>query len=365
MTGIGKGFYYSGVMKHDVKTLTFITKNYPPAIGGMENYCRDLVKYLRKSGIVVNLVANGKGKKWLPLFAFKAFFQWLRYAWKSDAIWIGDGSISFFGWVLSVITRKPRYVTIHALDITWNKRWYQQTIPRLVKQATHVVAVSTYTKEQCIARGIPAGKITVIPNGIDPERMPEVTISKESLMKQYDIAHSDKTILFSIGRHIERKGIHVFLEEVMPTLWNEYIYVIAWLGPYTEIYKQIIARKWLSNVYCIGRIDDHDKVAFYKHSDRFVMPNIPVEGDAEWFGIVCIEAGWYGCPVITTGIEGIRDAVVDGVSGAILPLWDQADYRIQMLRSEVHKQWVKLHIQEKSSWKIVVQQYNDLLNANC
>jgi len=338
------------------KSVCFITKNYPPAIGGMENYCRDLVTYLGKSWVEVNLISNGKWKKHLPFFWVKALFQWLRYGWKSDMLWIGDGSISFIGCFISFVTRKPWFVTVHALDITRNKKLYQATIPWFVKQATGIVAVSSYTKEECIKRWIPEEKITVIPNGIDPERMPHVTTWKSELLQSYEIDASGKKVLFSIGRHIERKGIHWFLEEVMPELWDEYVYVIAGSWPYTDVYKEIIVRKWLENVYCIGRISDEDKYAFYEQSDCFVMPNIKVEWDAEWFWIVCIEAGWYGLPVIARGIEGITDAVIQWESWIIL--FDHTPKNwINALKNTIPVVWVK----EKFSWKRIIMSYKKIL----
>jgi hypothetical protein len=56
------------------KKILFITKNYPPAIGGMENYCRDLVNGFRCVGISVDLIAHSSGKRRLPFFAVRAFF---------------------------------------------------------------------------------------------------------------------------------------------------------------------------------------------------------------------------------------------------------------------------------------------------
>lgn len=342
------------------KKILFITKNYPPQLGGMENYCRDLAKYFGVSGNTVYLIANGKWRLWLPFFAVKAFFLWMYYAWKADAIWIGDGSISLIGLILGCITRTKRYVTIHALDITWNKRLYQKIIPNIVAKANHIVAVSQYAKDECIKRWVPTSKITVIPNGIDPDIMPEPSLTKDEIFARYGIDTSWKRVLLSLGRHIERKGIHWFLDEVIPKLGGEYVYVIGWWWPYTERYEQIIQEKNLKNVHLIGRPTNEEKCALYKWSDLFIMPNILVLWDAEWFGIVCIEAWWYGLPVIASNIEGIRDAVIDGETGRLMDK-DVKDWVKAIFSPDILNKWV-IHENANNCFNrvILIELYNSL-----
>lgn len=55
----------------------------------------------------------------------------------------------------------------------------------------------------------------------------------------------------------------------------------------------------------------------------FVMPNVPVKGDVEGFGLVALEAGCAGLPLVASDIEGIRDAIVQGENGALVR-WDDA-----------------------------------------
>jgi phosphatidylinositol alpha-1,6-mannosyltransferase len=343
------------------KKILFIAKNYPPQFGGMENYCRDLVKYFRKSWDTVYLIANWNGTMRLPWFGVKAFFLGLYYARKADVIWIGDGSIGFIGYFLSLLSGKPRYITIHALDITRNKSAYQYIIPKIVNKAKHIVAVSEYTKNECIIRWISWNKITIIPNGIDPDLMQPSTISKAELFKKYHINIDWKKILLSLGRHIERKWIHWFLENVMPALGDEYVYIIWWWWSYTNLYKSIIDKKGLSNVYLIGRPSNEEKIALYSHSDLFIMPNISIAGDAEWFGIVCIEAGWYGLPVLASNLEGIKDAVIDGETGYLLESWNSSQ-RIHTIQiADLDKKWVKNVVEEKFDWNKLIRGYEGIL----
>ena len=56
------------------------------------------------------------------------------------------------------------------------------------------------------------------------------------------------------------------------------------------------------------------------------MPNIKVPGDMEGFGIVVLEAGSYGLPVIASNIEGIKDAVIDGKTGFLVGAGNAKEY---------------------------------------
>jgi glycosyltransferase involved in cell wall biosynthesis len=63
-------------------------------------------------------------------------------------------------------------------------------------------------------------------------------------------------------------------------------------------------------------------VAAFQLADVFVLPVIPVPGDMEGFGIVLLEAGAAGVPIVATAVGGITDAVVDGETGVLVPPLD-------------------------------------------
>jgi phosphatidylinositol alpha-1,6-mannosyltransferase len=57
----------------------------------------------------------------------------------------------------------------------------------------------------------------------------------------------------------------------------------------------------------------------YRGGDLFIMPNIHVPGDIEGFGVVMLEAGLCGMPVLAADLEGIRDVIREGENGYLLP----------------------------------------------
>lgn len=84
-------------------------------------------------------------------------------------------------------------------------------------------------------------------------------------------------------------------------------------GIYKEKIKGIIDKYNLEKyVFMLGKVDDKILKLLYNTSDIFVIPNIPVVGDMEGFGIVALEVASCGVPVVASKLEGIKEAVQDG-----------------------------------------------------
>jgi len=69
----------------------------------------------------------------------------------------------------------------------------------------------------------------------------------------------------------------------------------------------------------------------YRGGDLFVMPNIHVPGDIEGFGVVMLEAGMCGMPVLAADLEGISDVVREGENGHLVPSRDAAAFERAVL----------------------------------
>jgi phosphatidylinositol alpha-1,6-mannosyltransferase len=76
----------------------------------------------------------------------------------------------------------------------------------------------------------------------------------------------------------------------------------------------------------VGEISNQDLLALYNACDIFVLASEEREDgrslDSEGFGLVFHEAGACGKPVIATDISGCKEAVLDGITGLLVP---QAD----------------------------------------
>jgi phosphatidylinositol alpha-1,6-mannosyltransferase len=82
-------------------------------------------------------------------------------------------------------------------------------------------------------------------------------------------------------------------------------------------YLQSIAKELgvSDRLHLLGHVSAEDLPRWYNACDLFAMPNRDINGDTEGFGLVFLEAGACGKPVIAGRAGGTGSAVVEGVTG--------------------------------------------------
>lgn len=351
--------------------LLFISRAYPPVMGGIENHNYELAQRFKKSADTTLLV-NTHGKKFLPFFLPYALVKTLRTARQYDAILFGDGVLAIIGFFVVLLTKKPVVASvIHGLDITYKNPLYQILWVRMfLPSLTTLIAVSQETKNIAIQHGLAERKITVIPNGVAIPYQPE-KFTRQDLSKVLGFDTTDKIILLTHGRLAKRKGAEWFIHNVLITLPSNIHYVISGDGPEKESILSAIALHGLEErVSLLGRIDDATKLTLLHTIDIFIQPNITVVSDMEGFGIAVIEATACARPVIASDMEGLTDAIANGKNGIPLPSGDThawADAVLRLARNPeerlaLGRQFQKYTL-EHFSWDTIVQEYLSVLRS--
>ena len=224
-------------------------------------------------------------------------------------------------------------MTAHALDIVYSNKIYQFFVLRSVAKLDKIICISNYTKNECIKRKVPLKKIIVIANGISDEYFIG-NISKKDLKsgleKRLKFSLKDKKVIVSVGRLVRRKGFHWFIKNVIPEILkkrDDFIYLIAGEGVmYKEINETIEKKRLNKYIKLLGKIDNETLKFIYNSSDVFIMPNIPIKGNAEGFGVVALEAASCGLPVVASNLEGIKDAIKDYKKGFLITPCGKKEY---------------------------------------
>jgi phosphatidylinositol alpha-1,6-mannosyltransferase len=140
-------------------------------------------------------------------------------------------------------------------------------------------------------------------------------------------------VVLTLCNLIPKKGIDKVMEAV-EILADEHdiLYVVAGVGPDRKRLEGLAEKLGISSrVVFTGRVPENRIASLYAACDIFVMPTrIEADGSVEGFGIVYLEAGSQGVPVIGPRIGGSADAIEDGVTGYLVDAADVSEIARRM-----------------------------------
>jgi len=348
----------------DKMKILFISRAYPPTVGGIENQNYELGEWLGKIA-EIKIIANKGGKNFLPFFLPYAICKSLFIARNYDVIILGDAVLSVIGYKLKFFYNKPVICVAHGLDLTFRNFFYQKLwVGIFLKKMDRIIAVGNETVRIAKEKGISEDKIVFIPNGVDMEKH-LVSATRNDLEKIIGQPIAGKKILLTSGRLAKRKGVAWFILNVMPKLGGEFLYIIAGDGKDKENIKNAIKNTNLKNrVIVLGYIPDKQRNILFNTADLFVQPNIKIHGDMEGFGISVIEAGACRLPVLASNIEGLKDAIRDGFNGFLVESGNATAF-VQKINKlffqgnprEIYGKKVREYIVQNYSWEYIAKLY--------
>lgn len=309
--------------------ILFITRKHPPSVGGMQN-----LSYRLTTGVsdqtTAYTISWGGSQGWLPLFVIWAFMRALAAFIRSHVtlIHLGDPVLAPLGIILRAFGRVPVVINAHGLDVVYPHPFYQALIPACLRRLERVICISTYTEEECIRRGVPAERCVVIPPGIT---VGEYAIAlpdnkRDAWLTSWGVSSPNQHILLTVGRLVQRKGLTPFVSEALPLLVaqrQDWVHLIIGDGPERAAIETVVEAQGLSrHVRLLGHLDDKALRAAYALADVFVMPNVPILGDPEGFGVVTLEARAAGTPIVAADLEGISEAVGEDEDGTLVKAGD-------------------------------------------
>lgn len=308
-----------------MKTILFALE-FPPAVGGMENYYGQLAHYWPDELVIIDNHHQELINKrlwflnWLP--AFKKALTIARTA-KPD--WFLASDILPIGtalWLAAHLVKLRYAVFLHGLDFSLaTKTAWKKYLARHILRRANLIFCANSRTAQLVSEFLGSAKDILIVNpGIDPQKplvRPELVAS---LKENYGLER--ETVLISIGRLIKRKGVTTVLS-VLPSVLekNPHLrYVIIGQGPEEPAIRQMISDPALAaKVIFLTEVTDAEKWAWLEVSDIFIMPAKELaNGDYEGFGIVYLEANLFAKPVIAGKSGGVVDAVTDNLNGLLV-----------------------------------------------
>lgn len=216
----------------------------------------------------------------------------------------------------------PVLQTFHSLGITERRHLGAATespsershLEQLVARgATHVIATSSDEVFDLVRLGSPRTRTTMVPSGVDISQFtPEGPRAKRGATHR----------LLCVGRLANEKGFDVAVAAL--AMLPDAELVVAGGPPSSGLatddgaigLQKLAERLGVADrVKLLGRVPHHTLPKLMRSADALICT-----ARYEPFGIVALEAMACGVPVIATPVGGLRDTVVDGLTGHRVPV---------------------------------------------
>jgi glycogen synthase len=236
-----------------------------------------------------------------------------------DIVCCHDWLSSIAGLVIKNETKIP--VVFHTHSTEWGRSGGQgsEVVSHLenaiAQNADKIVTVSYAMQEDLIKHGWQTSKISVVWNGVDPERYDPVNVQKQEvdyIRKKYGIPNDWNMLLF-VGRLTWVKGVRNLLQ-AMPMVLKEYpntkLVILGKGEEQNDIEETAIRLNVKDNiVYRFDFVSEKERILHYAASDVCIFPSV-----YEPFGIVSLEAMAMEKPVVVgaRGVVGFKEQVING-----------------------------------------------------
>ena len=351
--------------------ILFLTRRYPPCLGGIELHCYEL--YTRLSARVpVRLVALRRQSK-LHLLWFMpwvlAVSLWCLFQRRVDVVYFSDGVVASLAPVLRPFTRARFAVTVYGLEMTSGNRVARQLMRWGVRCCEQVAVISELTRDLTAQAGVCSPKLVLIYVGVEPLVLsPDQCASlRERFEREHGLCFGRDRVLLNCGRQVRRKGLAAFLAAGMPLLDPDIKLIIAGRGPEVNRLTRLREEMGLQDrVVILGPVEDEVVAMLRQSADLFLMPNIQVPGDVEGFGMAPLEAMFAGTPVVAFAVDALVESAREG--GFLVP---PDDYRAFVDR--IHRFYAgspadrqaagdaaREYVQREYSWTKTAERYLDL-----
>ncbi len=227
----------------------------------------------------------------------------------------------------------PLVITTHSLEPLrpWKREqlgrgydassWVEKTA---IEMADALIAVSEETKEDVIKHfNVDENKVKVIYNGINLQQY--VQTSETSTLDEYGVDKTKPYVLF-VGRITRQKGIIHLVNAIKYIDPDTQIVLCAGAPDTKDIGVEMEdavneVKKTRNNIIWIDKmVTKEEIIQLYSHADVFCCPSI-----YEPFGIINIEAMACNTAVVASAVGGIKEVVVDGETGFLIPLEQQTE----------------------------------------
>jgi len=272
-----------------------------------------------------------------PIYSFlrnpKAFYLESLYAWRALSV---AGKIrpdlihahfaypeGFVGYLVKKALNIPLVITVHGYDVLTEpsigygirlKKSYNALVEKTLNSADAIICNSKALYDEVVKIVKDRSKIYLIYNATDLKRF--TLIDRDEARTKLGLP-KDKFIVFTVRIHEPKYGVEYLIRAVplVVSKAKNVLFIVGGEGSLRKYHENLAKMLGVSDyVAFTGRIPQSLLPLYYAASDVVVVPSLQ-----EAWGLVATEALASGKPVIASNVGGLREQVIDGFNGFLVP----------------------------------------------
>jgi PEP-CTERM/exosortase A-associated glycosyltransferase len=240
-----------------------------------------------------------------------------------------------------------------------------------LKRVDHVTTICEGLRQDIVARGIPAGKVTVIPNAVDICEF-QFGAAPDSALKAR-LGLDGMTVIGFIGSFYAYEGLDLLVDAlpvILRTRQDVRVLLVGG-GPQEPDLKQQVERLGLKNrVVFAGRVPHADVQRYYSVIDLFVYPRKSMRLTELVTPLKPLEAMAQGQVFVASDVGGHRELIQHGQTGYLCPP-DNAQALAEAVDAALARRsvWAELRlggrefIERERTWRSSVARYQPVFDA--
>ncbi|MBI4617795.1 MAG: glycosyltransferase family 4 protein [Planctomycetes bacterium] len=335
------------------RTVLVLALDFPPSIGGIQEYLAGAVSALGPSTVVlapeppfpwrhdlgpdVRVERVPRCPRPLRPLAWLAAVRRLMGQSAFCSVAAGHVRLGPLAWAIRRLTGLPFAVLAYGMEVTSGGHGALKR--RIWRAADRIVAISEFTRRKVVEAGAAPSRTQILHPGL---REPTRWLTGDPDRARRRLGFSGGPVLVTVARLDKReryKG-HDLVLECLPGVLSRFPSLVwAVMGDGSDRMRLEIRARDLGlkeRALFVGEIPPDERPDWYALADVFVMPGREVKDrdglKFEGFGIVFLEAAAAGRPVIAGRAGGAPDAVAHGVTGLLVDPTDPRDLSLALLR---------------------------------
>ncbi len=240
-----------------------------------------------------------------------------------------------------------------------------------VKRVDHVFTICEGLRGDLVGRGVPAEKVTVIPNAVDIEKFSLGGAPDPALKLRLGLGNA--RVIGFIGSFYAYEGLDLLLRALPDILRRAPDVKVLFTGggPQDQALKAQVMRMDLKDrVVFTGRVDHKDVNRYYDLVDVLVYARYPMRLTDLVTPLKPLEAMAQGRLFVASDVGGHKELIRDGETGVLFRAGDACDLADKVVglledsrRWPQFKEQGRRFVEHERNWKASVARYRDAYRA--